>query len=108
MIERVFAALVLAVCAVLLVRLVIGSRRRYRFDAAVRKFWNATRRKTTGSWRTIVQVHRNRAAQREAARVAKDAIERARSRGDWDGNVYTPKSFGKPPRDSKPPRDKMH
>ena len=31
-----------------------------------------------------------------------DAIRRARERGDWDGNVYRPKSF------RKPPRDKMH
>jgi hypothetical protein len=40
---------------------------------------------------------------REAARVAEEAIKRARERGgEWDGNVYKPKSF------RKPPRDKMH
>ena len=89
-------------------RLLIGSRRRYRFDAVMRKAWNTVRRKSTSSWRAVVQMRRSRAAQREAERVAKDAIDRARSRGDWDGNVYTPKSFGKPPRDTKPPRDKMH
>ena len=36
MIEKIFAAVVLAVCALLLVRLVIGERRRYRLDAALR------------------------------------------------------------------------
>jgi hypothetical protein len=36
-------------------------------------------------------------------RVADEAIKRARQRdGEWDGNVYKPKSF------RKPPRDKMH
>jgi len=40
---------------------------------------------------------------REAARVADEAIERARKhRGEWEGNVYKPESF------RKPPRDKMH
>jgi hypothetical protein len=40
---------------------------------------------------------------REAARAAEEAIKRARERGgEWDGNVYKPKSF------RKPPRDKMH
>ena len=39
---------------------------------------------------------------REAMRVADEAIKRARDRGEWDGNVYKPKSF------RKPPRDKMH
>ncbi|MEP7298994.1 MAG: hypothetical protein ABI702_22645 [Burkholderiales bacterium] len=89
--ERILAAIALAVCVVLLVRLMIGARRRRRVDSAVRRAW--------GALRGLVMSVRHR---REAARVADEAIKRARSRGEWDGNVYTPKEF------RKPPRDKMH
>ena len=89
--ERVLAAIALAVCVLLLVRLMLGTRRRMRVDAALRRGMLATR----GAFASI--RHR-----REAARVADEAIKRARNRGEWDGNVYTPKSF------RKPPRDKMH
>ena len=90
--ERILAAIIVAVCAVLLVRLMIGARRRERLDAALRRAWSAVR--------GVAVSARHR---REAARVADEAIERARQRaGEWDGNVYKPKSF------RKPPRDKMH
>jgi hypothetical protein len=90
--ERVFAAAIFAVCIALLLRLAIGARRRARLDSALRRAWQALRG-TVSSLR-----HR-----REAARVAEEAIKRARARsGEWDGNVYKPKSF------RKPPRDKMH
>ena len=89
--ERVLAALALAACVVLLARLMIGAGRRQRLDAALRRTWNAVRR--------LALSLRHR---REAARVAEEAIKRARDRGEWDGNVYTPKEF------RKPPRDKMH
>jgi hypothetical protein len=95
MIERVLAAVVLAVCAAMLLRLLIGQRRRYRLDAALRRSWFRLRH-------AAVSARRWRSSRREAARVANDAIRRASRRGDWDGNVNTPKSF------RKPPRDKMH
>lgn len=88
MTERVFAAIVLAACALLLVRLVIGQRRRSQVDAALRSF--------------VVRMRvgvRSFGQRRRAARAADDAIRRARDRGEWDGNVYKPKSFRKPPRD---------
>jgi hypothetical protein len=98
MIERVFAAIALAVCAVLLVRLVIGERRRWRFDAFVRRMAQGVRRFGLSVWHW-----RDARRAAESARLAADeAIKRARDRGEWDGNVYTPKSF------RKPPRDKMH
>jgi hypothetical protein len=102
MIDRVLAAIVLAVCAVMLVRLSIGERRRYRFDAALRRVWYGMRRSwyATGHW--FGSIRRRRSARREAEQVAQDAIRRASRRADWDGNVNTPKSF------RKPPRDKMH
>lgn len=90
--DRVLAALALAVCVALLLRLVIGSRRRARLDAALRRSAAAVRAVTV-----------NLRHRREAARVAEEAIARARKRdGEWEGNVYKPKSF------RKPPRDKMH
>jgi hypothetical protein len=115
MIDRGFAWVLLVVCVVLLVRLAVGERRRGRFDAAIRKAWYSLRY-------SIRSFRHQRVAQRNAERVAKDVIRRARG-GDWDGNVYTPKTFrgkkpgaGKPqdrkPGDKNPgdppPRDKMH
>ena len=98
MTERVIAAIVLAICVALLLRLVIGERRRYRFDAFFRRSGRALRRLGSSIWHW-------RDARREVAyarKVADEVIRRARDRGEWDGNVYTPKSF------RKPPRDKMH
>lgn len=98
MIERVFAAIVFAACAVLLARLALRERGRHRFDAFFIRNGRALKRAGRSVWRW-------RDARREAeqARQAADeAIQRARDRGEWDGNVYTPKSF------RKPPRDKMH
>ena len=103
MIERVFAAIVIAVCTVLLVRLLIGERRRYRFDAAAHRVWAALRR--FGLWlqRRALSLYHRRSSRRAAAQAAEEAIRRARgAEGSWDGNVYKPKSF------RKPPRDKMH
>jgi hypothetical protein len=97
MIERVFAAIALAVCAVMLLRLLLGERRRYRFDAATRRVARALQRAPG-------ELRRRRSTRRAAEKVANDAINRARGRppGEWDGNVFTPKST------RKPPRDKMH
>ena len=96
MIERVFAAIVLAACAMLMLRLVIGTRRRQRFDAAARRIGSTLRRRARAAWHW-------RSSRREAAKAAEEAIRRARGAdGTWDGNVYKPKSF------RKPPRDKMH
>jgi len=90
--ERVLAAVVLAVCVALFVRLLVGARRRARLDAALRRAAQSVRG-------AVVSVRHRR----EAMRVADEAIKRARQRdGEWDGNVYKPKSF------RKPPRDKMH
>ena len=89
--ERVMAAVVLVVCVLLLLRLALGARRRARVDAVARRAYQAVRQ--------LIISTRHR---REAMRVADEAIKRARDRGSWDGNVYKPKSF------RKPPRDKMH
>ena len=103
MFQQIFAGLVLAACALLLVRLVIGERRRYRFDAAARRLWFTLRRFALWLQRKTLSLWHWRSARRQAAQAAEEAIRRARSAdGAWDGNVYKPKSF------RKPPRDKMH
>ena len=94
MIEQVFAALVVAVCAVLLLRLVIGAQRRGHLDRFFVRLWQAMRSGAVALWRWP-------AKRRQARQLAEDAIRRA-SQGKWDGNVYTPEQF------KKPPRDKMH
>lgn len=85
MVEKIFAGLVLLVCGLLLLRLVIGERRRYRYDAFWRRLWIGVRIRSLRLW------HWRRAG-RQARRDAEEAIRRARD-GEWDGNVYKPKSF---------------
>jgi hypothetical protein len=89
--DRVLAAIALATCIVLLMRLLIGAKARARVDRALRRW--------LGAVRGLAAFARHR---REAARAADEAIRRARDRATREGNVYTPKSF------RKPPRDKMH
>lgn len=86
--DQIFAGLVLAVCGVLLLRLVLGERRRYAFDAFWRRLWIALRVRGLRLWHW-------RAARRQARRDADEAIRRAQE-GEWDGNVYKPKSFKRP------------
>ena len=101
--QQVFAGLVLATCALLLVRLLIGERRRYRFDAAARRLWFTLRRFGLALQRKLLSLWHWRSSRRQAAQAAEEAIRRARGAdGAWDGNVYKPKTF------RKPPRDKMH
>ena len=89
MIEKLFAGFTVAVCAVLLVRLCLGARRRFRFDAALRRAGCGCRRFALRAWRWRASRHR-------AARVADEAIQRARRGVERDGNVYKPKSFRRP------------
>lgn len=86
MFEKLLAGLTLAVCLLLLLRLAVGARRRARWDAVVRRSAHALRRVGRSS------LHWP-GARRRAAAEARDAIERARRRGAWEGNVYTPESF---------------
>ena len=89
MTEKFLAGLTLVICVVLLVRLCLGYPRQQRFDAAVRRAAQACRR-------TALSVWHWRSSRKEAARAAEEAIERARRSGEWDGNVYKPKSFRRP------------
>jgi hypothetical protein len=84
--EKVFAATIVFSCLVLLLRVVLGARRRARFDRAVARWSQRTGARVDAlfAWPT---------ARRKARREAEDAIRRAREGGEWDGNVYRPKSF---------------
>jgi hypothetical protein len=84
--EKLFPAIVVAACLVLLLRLVLGERRRHRFDRTIARWSRAIGARTEGlfTWN---------ASRRRARRAAEEAIRRAREGGEWDGNVYRPKSF---------------
>jgi hypothetical protein len=96
-IEKLFAGLVLGICLVLMLRLVLGTRRRARFDAAARRAWGNSRH-------FLHSAYHWRSHRREAERTADEVIRRAKGRstdpdrpdGEWEGNVYKPKSFRKP------------
>ena len=87
--EQILAGIAVAVCAVLLLRLCVGERLRYRFDLAVQRAWTACRRVALRVWHW-------RSSRRSASRIAEEAIERARRGVERDGNVYKPKSFRRP------------
>ena len=97
-IETIFAALMLTICVVLLVRMALPPARRARLDAA---FGRWRRRLAHGADRLGAAVRRPTAearARRETAAAIRRARERAES-GEWDGNVYRPKSFKRKKRD---------
>jgi hypothetical protein len=84
--EKFFAATIVAGCLVLLLRVFLGERRRGRFDAAL-----ARGSQRIGAWIDALVAWPT--ARRRARREAEAAIRRAREGGEWDGNVYRPKSF---------------
>jgi hypothetical protein len=96
MLEKYLAAFIATVCVALLIRLLMPQRYRWRLDATVREAWAACR-----AW--AVRLWRWRSSRQSAARMAEEAIRRARSSVEKDGNVYRPKSF-RQPTDSKEPR----
>jgi hypothetical protein len=84
--EKIFSATIVAGCLVLLLRLTLGSRRRGRFDAALARCSGRI-----GA--SLDALFAWPGARRKARREAAAAIRRAREAGEWDGNVYRPKSF---------------
>lgn len=93
MFEQVLAGLALAICGLLLLRLVVGAPRRYRFDMAVRR---------SGQWcvRQVRRPFEHRKQRRAAAQQAEELIRRVRRDVEREGNVIRPRQF----RDSKLPR----
>jgi hypothetical protein len=95
MFETVSAGIVLAICVVFLIRLLVGAKRRAAIDGRARLAWWQLRQ----GWQHLRQ---GRSSRKSAQQLADEAIRRARDDGHWEGNVYKPKSF------KRPPRDKMH
>jgi hypothetical protein len=114
MAEKIIAGLTIAVCVVLLLRLCLGARLRYRFDTNARGAWLSARRSALNLWHW-------RSSRREAQHAADAAIQRAQRKAasafERDGNVYKPDAFRgakldlkrdptrDPTRDPKEPRD---
>lgn len=88
MIEKTLSVLVLTACIVLMLRLFVGARRQRAFDAFMRRIAHGLQQAALSlyHWRS----------RKQAARAAEEAIRRARERGEWEGNVYKPKSFKGP------------
>jgi len=84
------SALVVAVCVLMLVRMVLPAKRRARLDQGLKRVPQVLSRR----WHTLRHGRRHRAA---AERLARDAIERARKTNvERDGNVIKPDAFKGP------------
>ena len=89
MIESLFAILIVTACGVMLVRLGVGERRRYRLDAFMRAAWRTTVERSASLWHW-------RRSRTLAKQGAEDALRRARQGVDRDGNVIRPDAFRSP------------
>ena len=103
MFQTVLAATGLVVCIALAVHMALPYRWQSRVDAGVADLlsWVQLQLSRLTGWRR--RQRQTRAAALEAQRVIRRARESAlhdardsRANGEWDGNVYRPKSFEKP------------
>jgi hypothetical protein len=87
LVEKIFAAVMVALCVLLLLRMLLRPRRRARVDASLRHNGQLWQRRM----QRLVAWPR---AELRARRETREAIRRARrSAGERDGNVYRPKAF---------------
>ena len=93
MLDKTLAVVVASICLILLVRLFMPERYRWRLDDAARRVWWGCKAWALRTWRW-------RSSRKVAAQMAEETIRRARRGVERDGNVYRPKSF----RDSGEPR----
>jgi len=99
MLHTVLAALGLATCIALAIHMALPYRLRSRVDAAAARLgvWLQAQIDNAVGWRR--RQRQTRAAALEAERVirrAQESAQHGRVEGEWDGNVYRPKSFEKP------------
>jgi hypothetical protein len=87
--EKFSAGLLLAVCAVMLLRMALGAKRRHVFDAWAARTWESLCGFARQGWRW-------RSNRRKAQEVTQEAIRRASADVARDGNVYRPESFRGP------------
>jgi hypothetical protein len=86
-VEKVFAAVMVGLCVLLLLRMLLRPHRRGRVDTSVRR--------TAALWqRRLGPALAWPGAELRARRETREAIRRARrSASERDGNVYRPKVF---------------
>ena len=103
MFQTLLAATGLAVCIALAVHMALPYRLRARVDGGLAALlsWGQLQVTRLTGWRR--RQRQTRVAALEAERVIRRARESAlhdardsRGGGEWDGNVYRPKSFDKP------------
>lgn len=101
MLHTFLAAFGLALCTTLGVHMALPLRAQRRVNAVVQGLlaWARAQLVRLTDWRR--HQRQSRVASLEAQRVIRRAREsaqhgEARPEGDWDGNVYRPKSFEKP------------
>jgi hypothetical protein len=115
--DKLLAALALVVCAVMLLRMILGARQRARMDQAAWRCWQVTRRWAQALWHW--RARRTHARDTAAAMIRR--AQTKKSTGQWEGNVYRPKEFGEPgaqrpasghsaddPSDAPPPKRDLH
>ncbi|RZL38609.1 MAG: hypothetical protein EOP35_05365 [Rubrivivax sp.] len=99
MLQTVLATIGLAICIAMALHMVMPRRAQARVDAmldGIGTWMRAQIDRATG-WRR--RQRQTRAAALEAERAilrARQSSSRDRPEGEWDGNVYRPKSFDKP------------
>lgn len=101
MLHNLLAATGLGLCIALAIHMALPDRARARVDALLRRLgsWLQQQMNRLTGWRR--RQRQTRAAQLEADRAIRRAREASlrdsgRAQGEWDGNVYRPKSFEKP------------
>lgn len=100
MIEHVLAGIGLAMCALLLLRMIVGERRRQRADAAVQRLWARLTQSWAARRRRALKTKQRRGEARveaDAARQAEELIRRVKRgvdrQADREGNVIRPRAF---------------
>lgn len=90
---KIIAAVGLLSCIFLAIRMALSPRLRQQLDARLRRAAWAIR----DLGHSLLQWLRGQRFKKAAASEAEAAIRRARTKpeGEWDGNVYRPKSFDK-------------
>ena len=102
MFEKVLALVVLIACVVVGIHMALPAARQQRMEQRGRQAWARVRR----GWLWLSTWRQRRDFRRVAQAEADAAIKRARSgsrivEGEWDGNVYRPKSFDGKKRDKR-------
>lgn len=89
MFDKVLPITIALACGVMLIRLFLPAAVQRKLDHIAQTSWHAARRHT-------MALVRRRASRKAAAQAAEEAIRRARTGGQWEGNVYKPDSFKRP------------